>query len=69
MQAVKELKEELPHDDFYVGTHPIELYYQPNFFQDLMSVGCYDVIKQRWEVGPEMTDPSFDPYSDYYKDI
>lgn len=69
VQAVKELKEALPHDDFYVGTHPIELYYQPNFFQDLMSVGCYDVIKQRWEVGPEMTDPSFDPYSDYYKDI
>lgn len=52
-----------------IGTHPIEVYYQTNEFQDYMSVGCYDLYNDRWEVGPELTDQSFNPYSAYYKDI
>lgn len=53
----------------YVGEHPIELYYQDNVFQDLMSVGCYNLFEDKWEVGPEFTDPSFNPYSEFYKEI
>jgi len=34
-----------------------------------MSVGCYDFFADKWLVGPEMTDPSFNPYSEYYKEI
>jgi len=45
------------------------VYYQDNPFQDMMSVGCYDVIDDSWIVGPELTDQSFNPYSEYYKDI
>lgn len=53
----------------YVGEHPIEVYYQESEFQDFMSVGCYNIFEDRWEVGPEFTDPSFNPYSEYYKEI
>lgn len=40
----------------FVGKHPIEVYFQPNKFQDMMSVGCYDVNSRQWIVGPEFTD-------------
>lgn len=53
----------------FVGTHPIEVYFQANRFQDFMSVGCYDFTAQRWLVGPELKDQSFDPYSEYYKEV
>lgn len=50
----------------FIGKHPIEIYYQDNKFQDYMSVGCYDVINDIWEVGPELVDSSFNPYAEYY---
>ena len=56
-------------DAAYIGKHPIEVYFQGNVFQDMMSVGCYDVISQRWIVGPDFTEKEFNPYSEYYKDI
>ena len=34
-----------------------------------MSVGCYDIINHEWLVGPELIDQSFNPYSEYYKEI
>ena len=34
-----------------------------------MSVGCYDIVKQEWEVGPELKDSLFNPYSEYYKEV
>lgn len=49
-----------------LGTHPIELYFQKNPYQDLMSVGCYDFVTGEWLVGPELKDSEFDPYSEYY---
>ena len=55
--------------DDKVAEHPIEVYFQPNAFQDLMSVGCYDFFNRKWLVGPEMTDPAFNPYSEYFKEI
>lgn len=27
-----------------IGDHPLEVYFQANPYQDLMSVGCYDFI-------------------------
>ena len=56
-------------DSAYIGKHPIEVYFQGNVFQDMMSVGCYDVLTKRWIVGPDFTDQEFNPYSEYYKDI
>ena len=43
-----------------------ELYMQPNPFQDLMSVGCYDFLGNKWIVGPELKDQGFDPYAEYF---
>ena len=50
----------------FIGKHPIEIYYQDNKFQDYMSVGCYDVMNDVWEVGPEIADSNFNPYAEYY---
>ena len=43
-----------------------EVYMQPNPFQDMMSVGCYDFLNSIWLVGPELKDTSFDPYAEYF---
>ena len=55
-------------EGYGIGRHPIELYFQPNPFQDLMSVGCYDVLKGEWLVGPDMKPLDFDPYSEFYSE-
>ena len=33
-----------------------------------MSVGCYNVLEEKWEVGPELKKEGFDPVSEYYAD-
>jgi hypothetical protein len=33
-----------------------------------MSVGCYNVLEKKWEVGPELKREGFDPISEYYND-
>lgn len=53
----------------YINEHPIELYFQANKYQDYMSDGCYDFISQKWLVGPEIKNDTYDPYSKYYLDI
>jgi predicted nucleic acid-binding protein len=60
---------ETDKESTYIGTHPFEVYYQDNEFQDYMSVGCYDFLKDEWLVGPELIDQSFNPYSEYYKEV
>lgn len=55
-------------DESHIGTHPIEVYFNPNPFQCFMSVGCYNVIEKKWEVGPEVKEQDFDPVSEYYAD-
>lgn len=49
-----------------IGTHPFEVYFNPNPFQCFMSVGCYNVLEKKWEVGPELKREGFDPISEYY---
>lgn len=61
------LKEKNP-EQFFINEHPIEVYFQSNPYQDLMSVGCYDVIQNLWLVGPELKTKNFDPYSEYYSE-
>ena len=51
-----------------IGTHPFEVYFNPNPFQCFMSVGCYNVLEKKWEIGPELKGQSFDPVSEYYDD-
>jgi len=52
-----------------VKTHPIEVFFQENEFQDYMSIGCYDLFNNKWLIGPEFTNINFNPYKEYYKDI
>ena len=59
--------EKFPEDSM-IGNHPFEVYFNPNPFQCFMSVGCYNVIEHKWEVGPEMKEQDFDPVSQYYAD-
>lgn len=56
-------------DDAYIGKHPIEVYFQGNVLQDMMSIGCYDLFAEKWIVGPDFKDESYNPYSDMYKEI
>lgn len=49
----------------YVGTHPVEVYIQLDPNQDLMSDGCYDLLRDKWLVGPKIVSMSTDPYEDF----
>lgn len=55
-------------EDSKIGTHPFEVYFNPNPFQCFMSVGCYNFLEKKWEVGPELKKEGFDPISEYYVD-
>lgn len=46
---------------------PFELYYQPNTYMDMASIGCYSVLDGVWEVGPALVDKDFNPYTAYFK--
>lgn len=54
-------------EDAKIGSHPFEVYFNPNPFQCFMSVGCYNVLEKKWEVGPELKSTGFDPISEYYE--
>lgn len=62
---IEEYAKQFP-EDAEAGSHPIEVYFSPNPFQCFMSVGCYNILEKKWEVGPEMKDSGFDPVSKYY---
>ena len=55
-------------NDSKIGTHEIEIYFQYNKYQDMMSIGCYDYINKEWVVGPEFLSLNFDPYSEYFNE-
>ena len=55
-------------NSYNIGNHPIEIYFQVNPYQDLMSIGCYDFIQKMWMVGPDLKPLDFDPYSEFYSD-
>ena len=63
----EEFGPETGSENGFIGVHPIEVYFQVNPFQDMMSVGCYDYLNRKWESGPELKDTAFDPYSEYYE--
>lgn len=56
-------------DDGKIKKHPFEIYFQYNKYQDEMSVGCFDVLTDKWISGPEILDNNFNPYSEYYDGI
>ena len=64
---IENYMEKFPEDS-KIGTHPFEVYFNPNPFQCFMSVGCYNVLEKKWEVGPELKKEGFDPISEYYAD-
>lgn len=49
-----------------IGTHPFEVYFNPNPFQCFMSIGCYNVLEKKWEVGPGISKFGSDPIVEYY---
>jgi len=51
--------------DGWIGKHPIEVYIQLNLNQDLMSDSCYDLLQNKWLVGPKIVPMSTDPYDDF----
>jgi hypothetical protein len=51
--------------DKYIGKHPIEVYVQLNPNQDLMSAAVYDVLEDRWVVGPKIVSLDYDPYKEF----
>lgn len=55
-----------PKRFYTIGTHQIEVFFQANPHQDMMSIGCYDFLGKKWLVGPEFVPQDFDPYSEYY---
>ena len=53
-------------NNIIIHNYYVELYCQKNKFQDYMSVGCYDVKSNIWEVEPTILPLSYDPYDKYY---
>jgi hypothetical protein len=54
--------------DGFIEKHPIEVYLQDNFFQDLASIGVYDLKDDKWILDPMNPAKDFNPY-DFFKDI
>lgn len=50
---------------FIFKTHPVEFYIQSNIFQDLASIGCYDVLEDEWLVGPDLKPTTYNPYEEF----
>lgn len=65
LDYIQNFMEKFP-EDVKVGTHPFEVFFQPNVFQCMMSVGCYNFFTRQWEVGPDFKEEGFDPTSHYY---
>lgn len=55
-----------PEQGRFVAGHPIEVFLEPNPFKNMTSVGCYDVINGKWEVGPQILSLDSDPLVEYY---
>jgi len=51
--------------DGYLKEHPIEIYLQSNYNQDLLGAGCYDLFRDKWIVGPKIVPLDYDPYEDF----
>lgn len=64
----KENFKDIHTDLSMIGGHPLEVYFQANPYQDLMSVGCYDFVQEMWLVGPDFRPLDFDPYSEFYSE-
>lgn len=62
---IQNYMEKFPEDS-KIGTHPLEVYFSPNPFQCFMSIGCYNFLEKKWEVGPQTKSMDFDPVSEYY---
>lgn len=62
----KLIAEVVPEENRKVFGHPIEVYFQKNRCQDLMSVGCYDLTKDIWLSGPEIYPEDYNPYEKFF---
>lgn len=59
---------EANQEDAMIGGHPLEVYFNPNPFQCFTSIGCYNVLEDKWEVGPVIKSENYDPIADLYTD-
>ena len=59
---------EANQEDSMIGGHSLEVYFNPNPFQCFTSIGCYNVLEDKWEVGPAIKSENYDPIADLYSD-
>lgn len=64
-KIIKWFNEHRDEIDGYIEKHPIEVFIQYNPNQDLMSTSCYDLIADKWLVGPKIMPLDYDPYEDF----
>ena len=65
IEAARKLIVEHIKGKYYYKKYPFEIYVQDNIFQDLASIGCYDVLNDTWLVGPDLVPNSFNPYIEF----
>ena len=49
----------------HIGQHPIEVYLQFNPKQELLSEALYNLLTDKWIIGPKILPESYDPYDDF----
>ncbi len=49
----------------YIDTHNIEVYLQFNPKQELLAEAVYDLLLDKWIIGPKVVPESYDPYEDF----
>ena len=56
----------------YIDQHPIEVYLQFDAKQELLSDAVYDLVNDKWIIGPKIVSSDYDPsedFSDVLKDV
>jgi len=67
-KRVKEVMDWFAHNDKldkFIGNHPIEVYVQLEPSQDLLSAAVYDLVNDKWLVGPKIVPLDYDPYVEF----
>lgn len=68
-ESINKQIKEIDLSEFHIGVHPFEVFAQPNIYVDMVSVGCFDYLNEKWLVGPMIYDLDFNPIEEYLEDI
>lgn len=67
-EVQKDVKDWSRNTEVHIFKHPIEIYIQSDPEQDKASIANYDIISDRWIIGPNIVSQDYDPYEDF-KDL